>query len=109
MREGETESAKIIYDEELKQLGYNVGQVTKHIGNLDIDVMKGEDGINYIIDINPRFGGHYPFAHEAGANVPAAIINWCRGLESNNSWLKVSYNKSFLKELVLKEIYTQKS
>ena len=48
--------------------------------------------IPYIIDINPRFGGGYPFTHLSGYNFLARyILNFMRGskcLPDNSSVLK---------------------
>ncbi len=49
-----------------------------HIGNLDCDVLMDGETI-YCVDLNPRFGGAYPFSHLAGVDVPALILKWARG------------------------------
>jgi carbamoyl-phosphate synthase large subunit len=45
---------------------------------LDCDFFVTGDGI-YVLDLNPRLGGGYPFAHLAGADYPAALVAWARG------------------------------
>ena len=78
MRAGETDRAKVVKEEGLFSLGKCIGENLKHIGNLDCDILKqGED--YYILDLNPRFGGGYPFSHAAGINVPKAIVAWLDG------------------------------
>jgi carbamoyl-phosphate synthase large subunit len=46
----------------------------KHRGNLDVDVIVAEDNEPYILELNCRFGGGYPFSHLAGVNFPKALI-----------------------------------
>lgn len=88
MRSGETDKAVIVADKLLQELGENIGRASKHPGVLDLDVIVS-DGVAYVLEMNARFGGHYPFAHLAGANVPAALIAWAEGREVNPDWLTV--------------------
>ena len=76
---GETEVAKLLDLPLLKDLGRKLSAITKHPGLMDVDVFF--DGVKaFILDINPRFGGGYPFIHEAGVDLPKAIIYWHLGL-----------------------------
>lgn len=49
--------------------------------------MVDSDGGSYVIDINPRFGGGYPFSHLAGARIPNAYVAWAAGLPVADDWL----------------------
>lgn len=78
MRSGETDIAEIadipIIKNELKKLG----TVTGHIANMDCDIFLVGDK-PYILEMNARFGGGYPFSHMAGCNLPQAIVDWVAG------------------------------
>jgi carbamoyl-phosphate synthase large subunit len=74
MRCGETENAKIVYNKELERVGIIISNKLKHVGILDCDLFI-KKGKVYILEMNSRFGGQYPFSHLAGANLPYAIIN----------------------------------
>lgn len=78
MRAGETDSAVIIKSSDLSQTGKRLSEVSKHIGNMDVDCFF-ENGKFYIIEMNCRFGGQYPFCHLAGADFPKAIIEMLQG------------------------------
>jgi len=88
MRAGETDRAVTVCNPCLERLGKALGQRLRHVGNLDVDVVV-EGDTAYVLDMNPRFGGGYPFSHVAGANLPAALIAWATGGEANPAWLKV--------------------
>ena len=75
MRSGETDSAMVVKHLELEQIGTRLGNALGHIGNLDMDVFISGDSI-YVLDLNARFGGGYPFSHCAGVDLPKAIIHW---------------------------------
>ncbi|MEH6942246.1 hypothetical protein V7014_10355 [Bacillus sp. JJ722] len=81
MRAGETDKSIAIKDPELKQVIEQLISALKPLGPIDIDCFKTENG--YIeSEINPRFGGGYPHAHEMGQNFIKNIINNING-ESN--------------------------
>ena len=86
MRAGETDRAVTVQDDSLRALGEHLGRSLGHVGNLDCDVFVTDSG-PYVLELNPRFGGGYPFSHAAGANVPAALIAWADGREPKPEWL----------------------
>jgi len=75
MRSGETDCALIVDEPELKNMGKRLSEKLKHTANLDTDIFI-VDGKPYILEMNARFGGGYPFSHLAGVNLPKAILNW---------------------------------
>lgn len=87
MRNGETDRAETIHDDTFVRIAQKVARCTRHRGVFDIDLMVGQDG-PLIIDINPRFGGGYMFNHIAGANAPAALVNWLNGTDQSTDLLK---------------------
>lgn len=91
MRAGETDRAVTVHEPELEALGKRLGQALGHVGNLDCDVIVGTEGPR-VIELNPRFGGSYPFSHLAGANLPAALLAWALGETPNPAWLRVREN-----------------
>ncbi len=88
MRAGETDRAITVADQELETLGSAIGRSLGHIGNLDCDVFRTQAGL-FVLELNPRFGGGYPFSQEAGANVPAAFVAWAQGKSPNPESLRV--------------------
>jgi carbamoyl-phosphate synthase large subunit len=79
MRSGETDSAKIVDDLRLIALGGELSNLFKHRGNIDVDILESKVGDLYVLEINARFGGGYPFSHLAGADYPAALIAMAEG------------------------------
>jgi len=88
MRAGETDRAVTVRSERLERIGEVIGRRLGHVGILDCDAIATEGGC-YVIDMNPRFGGGYPFSHVAGANLPAVLIAWANRERPDPSWLKV--------------------
>lgn len=87
MRSGETDSAETVEIPALRAIGEKISGLLKHRGNLDMDLFE-KDGEFYVLEMNARFGGGYPFSHMAGVNLPQAIVNWSRGLTSDRSLLE---------------------
>jgi carbamoyl-phosphate synthase large subunit len=88
MRAGETDRAITVASDMLERLGATLGCRLGHVGNLDGDVFVN-DGTTYVLELNPRFGGGYPFSHAAGANLPAAFLAWAAGEAPDPGWLRV--------------------
>lgn len=87
MRSGETDCAVTMDDPHLKEIGCRLSGLMKHVGNLDVDVFLS-DNKYYILEMNARFGGGYPFSHMAGVNLPKAIIAWLRKEHVDSSVLE---------------------
>jgi carbamoyl-phosphate synthase large subunit len=101
IRAGETDAAESVRNPMLEQLGLTIGRALGHVGILDVDVMV-RAGRPFLLEFNPRFGGHYPFSHIAGANVPAALVAWASGREANPEWLTVRPGVRSVKEISMK-------
>ncbi len=104
MRAGETDKAVTVDLPEVREIGHKIGTALKHIGNLDVDVMQNEKGEYCVLELNPRFGGGFPFSYEAGVNLPKAIIEWVKGNKVDTSILQPEYGRMFSKNDYLMEI-----
>lgn len=78
MRAGETDKAITVHSDKLYAYAKAIGDTLGHIGNLDCDFLE-RDGEFYLLEMNPRFGGGYPFSHEAGANLVKALLQCIKG------------------------------
>lgn len=96
MRAGETDKAKTEDNAEIRSIGRILGDNLRHIGNLDVDVFE-KDGKYYVLELNPRFGGGFPFSYEAGVNFPGAIIKWLKGEEIDDLMLQPRYGETYAK------------
>lgn len=90
MRSGETDKAETVDNADLRRIGRELSLQIRHVGNLDCDIIE-KDGHYYVIDLNPRFGGGYPFSHQAGVNMPKALIEWAKGNTIDISMLQPRY------------------
>jgi len=100
MRSGETDGAITVDCPQLRQLGKQLAKGLCHVGNLDVDVFVNDRGA-HVLELNPRFGGGYPFSHLAGANIPAAIVAWLRCIPADPTWFEISYNVTGYKGLTI--------
>ena len=104
MRAGETDKAITVDLPEVREMGATIGRNLKHIGNLDVDIMQRANGDYCVLELNPRFGGGYPFSYEAGVNLPKAIIQWLKGEKVDSKILQPEYGRMFSKNDYLMEI-----
>lgn len=104
MRAGETDKAITCDLPELREMGRKIGENLKHIGNLDVDIMQRADGTYCVLELNPRFGGGYPFSYEAGVNMPKAIMQWVKGEKVAPAILQPKYGMMFAKNDYLMKI-----
>lgn len=74
MRAGETDKAVSFKNEKLFSLIEKFVKEAGYRGQIDIDIFDINDEY-YISEVNPRFGGGYPHAYEAGCNHMELIMN----------------------------------
>ncbi|MCI8484016.1 MAG: ATP-grasp domain-containing protein [Lachnospiraceae bacterium] len=84
MRAGETDKAVSFQDERLFELLEKFVKEAGYEGVLDVDLFE-IDGEYYISEVNPRFGGGYPHAHESGCNHVKMLVNNLRGIVNKRS------------------------
>ncbi|MFJ4044401.1 ATP-grasp domain-containing protein [Microbacterium sp. NPDC089987] len=75
MRAGETDQAETVDPGPFNELALRLAAWTGHRGGIDVDLIGESPASAKVIDINPRFGGGYPFSHRAGADIPALIVD----------------------------------
>ena len=95
MRSGETDKAKSVIDSRINKLGEKLGKKLKHVGSMDCDAFLVKDTF-YLLEINPRFGGGYPFSHEAGINLAAIYLEWLKGKKSKELQKYNNYKKDIV-------------
>ena len=65
IRAGETDKAVMINNKVFENFAKKLSKVLKHIGVVDVDFFYNKKKF-YVLDINPRLGGGYPFTHLYG-------------------------------------------
>jgi carbamoyl-phosphate synthase large subunit len=96
MRAGETDKSVLREKPLIEAIGFKIGNTLNHIGNLDCDVFEKDDEY-YLLEMNPRFGGGYPFTHYSGGNYVKAIITWLNGENYESCNFKKDYANSYSK------------
>lgn len=101
MRAGETDISETVDEPKLKNDAVRLGKLTGHIANLDSDWFM-VDGVPYILEMNARFGGGYPFSHAAGINLPLAIVKWLNNEKVDNNLFSYETGVKAAKEIQIK-------
>ena len=84
MRAGETDKAVSFMDPKLFKLIEMFVLEAGFRGQIDIDIFE-INGKYYISEVNPRFGGGYPHAYEAGCDHMKLILNNLNGIQNQKN------------------------
>ena len=74
IRAGETDKAVMINNKVFENFAKKLSKALRHIGVVDIDFFYNKKKF-YVLDINPRLGGGYPFTHLYGYNYIDKILS----------------------------------
>ena len=74
MRAGETDKCEVVHNKYIENFSKKISKSLMHIGNLDCDLIISKNKKIFLIDLNPRFGGGYPFTHLAGLNYLYSLV-----------------------------------
>jgi carbamoyl-phosphate synthase large subunit len=96
MRSGETDKALSVIDPRFEAAGKVLGEKLGHIGSMDCDLFLDGDKV-YVLELNPRFGGGYPFSHESGANIAGLYVHWLSGKKGTEDFNSYKAGLSFSK------------
>lgn len=96
MRSGETDKAISVVDSHFNDIAEKIARATRHIGIMDCDFFIRNDEV-YFLEMNPRFGGGYPFSHESGINIPGIYLEWLTGNSEISRYENYQPNQMFSK------------
>lgn len=99
MRAGETDIAVTVALPQLEDIGRRLSELMCHLGNLDVDCFM-VNGNPYVLEMNCRFGGQFPFSYLAGVDLPRQIICWLAGEQTNLALLTPQSGVLSSKELL---------
>lgn len=103
MRSGETDIAELVDEPRIKEVLLQLGGITNHVANMDCDVFL-VNGVPYVLEMNARFGGGYPFSHMGGCNLPKAIVDWVQGKCVDKNIISAKTGITGYKEIYITEI-----
>ena len=110
MRAGETDKAVSFIDEKLFAFITKFAEESGFAGQIDMDLFE-KDGVYYISEVNPRFGGGYPHAYACGADHMALIRNNLMGIENPVQIGGYAVDKVMMKynEIMLTTVYKEEA
>lgn len=79
VRAGEVLKTKITMDATMIEEAKTICSVFRPCGPLTVQLIRDENGIDWFIEINPRFGGGAPLSMKAGARSAQAILQLIDG------------------------------
>lgn len=91
MRSGETDQAITLENSKLESIGKKLSNSLGHMTILDVDCLE-KNGEFYVLEMNARFGGQYPFSHLAGVNIPKQIVEWYLGKGTDQGNITISFD-----------------
>jgi len=100
IRAGETDIAYCVENSPFTNTSKKISQSLKHIGNLDVDCFITENKEIYILEMNCRFGGLYPFSHLSGVDFPSQIVRWLCGLSTDEKLITPKQYVTACKDLL---------
>ena len=83
MRSGETDVAETVDPTPFLPIAQTLSSQLRHRAMLDVS----PSGDITVLEMNCRFGGQYPFTHNAGVNVPLQLVRWLQGLPTDPTLL----------------------
>lgn len=104
---GETDIITVVDCPAIYETSSKLGRISGHIGNVDCDYFL-IDGVPYVLELNARFGGCYPFSHAAGCNLPLAIVKWLSGEDVPDELLQADIGATCIKHLTVSQIKNNK-
>lgn len=81
MRAGETDKSVSVKNPAIFELIQKFVEKCGFYGMIDIDLFE-QDGVFYISEVNPRFGGGYPHAYACGVDMPKQVLQNLQGKEN---------------------------
>lgn len=105
-RDGETDKSVSAEDHSLQDQLFRFIKEFGLVGPLDFDVIH-TNGLYYIIDVNPRFGGGYPIAYSHGINFFEMIINNLSGKENtfkDHAYVPGVYSMKYYETMTRKDM-----
>ena len=76
---GESIKGMTIHDDSLIAVGRDVSEKLRLVGPANIQCFREADGVHYVTDINPRFGGGFPLPLAAGGRYPELALALANG------------------------------
>lgn len=103
LRAGETDCAEVVDDDLINKFAKKLGIRMGHVGNLDVDLFYTGEKI-YLLEMNARIGGGFPFSYMAGVDLPLAIIKWVNNEKLKDELEIKTYHKIVHKDIQLVDI-----